>query len=277
MESGTIDAPAAVAECDRPAAAYHQRVHTIADAASALAGRSRILVFTGAGISTESGIPDFRGPDGVWKTVDPEKFTLRHYVGNPDFRRERWAQRFGRDRPEFVPNAAHRAIAELWKSGRMVGCITQNIDGLHVAGGLPESAVAEVHGNPRGIMCVERGHSAEVTEVERRWQAGELDPRCECGSILKSTVIMFGEQLPFAAVSRAERFSMQADAALAVGSTISVFPASEYVLAVADRRHPFVILNMGPTEADSMATVRLEGKAGDLLPELVAGLIAQAG
>lgn len=250
-------------------------MHTIADAVTALAGRSRILVFTGAGISTESGIPDFRGPNGVWKTVDPEKFTLRHYVSNPDFRRERWAARFGEERPNFEPNSAHHAIAELWTSGRMVGCITQNIDGLHVAGGLPESAIAEVHGNPRGIMCVERGHTVELDAVRQRWQAGELDPLCECGSILKSTVVMFGEQLPFAAVSRAERFSLEADAAIAVGSTISVFPASEYVLAVADRRRPFVILNMGPTEADALATVRLEGMAGDLLPELVAALAAE--
>jgi len=263
---------------DVPADLSYDRVmHKVAHAAAVLESAERILVFTGAGISTESGIPDFRGPNGVWKRVDPKKFTLRHYVTNREFRKERWASRFGGERPDHVPNAAHHAVADLWRSGRMVGCITQNIDGLHVAGGLPESAIAEVHGNPRGIMCIERGHRLEVAETKRRWEQGDEDPRCHCGSILKSTVVMFGEQLPYSAVGLAERFSREADAAIAVGSTISVFPAAEYVLAVADRRCPFVILNMGPTEADRLATVRLEGKAGELLPCLVTAVVAQRG
>lgn len=252
-------------------------MQSIAEAAAALAGRERILVFTGAGISTESGIPDFRGPNGVWKTVDPKNFTLRHYVQNAEFRRERWHRWFGEERPAWRPNAAHRAVADLWQTGRMIGCITQNIDGLHVAGGLPESAVAEVHGNPRRIMCVERGHHSDVDAVRRRWQDGELDPKCECGSILKSTVVMFGENLPAAATTMAQAFSLAADAAVAVGSTISVFPAAEYLLSVADRALPLVILNMGPTEADELATVRLEGKAGELLPRLVTALRDEAG
>ena len=257
-------------------ATYDSPMHTIAEAAITLAGRERILIFTGAGISTESGIPDFRGPDGVWKKVDPKNFTLRHYVQNPEFRQERWQRWFGGERPTWQPNAAHHAVADLWSTGRMIGCITQNIDGLHVEGGLPESAIAEVHGNPRGIMCVERGHRSEVDKVRQRWQAGEIDPRCECGSILKSTVIMFGENLPPAATTLAHQFSMSADAAIAIGSTISVYPAAEYLLSVSDRRHPLVILNMGPTDADELATARLEGKAGDLLPQLVSALQDQA-
>lgn len=247
---------------------------TVAEAAETLSEKHKILVFTGAGISTESGIPDFRGPDGVWKKVDPKNFTLRHYVKNSEFRRERWQRWFSEDRPRWKPNAAHRAVADLWETGRMIGCITQNIDGLHVAGGLPESAVAEVHGNPRGIVCVEQGHPATVDSVRDRWEAGDPDPRCECGSILKSTVVMFGENLPPAAIIRASQFSHQADAAIAIGSTISVYPAAEYVLSVADRS-PLVILNMGPTDADELATVRLEGKAGELLPRLVTALQAQ--
>lgn len=251
-------------------------MHTIAEAAAALAGRERILLFTGAGISTESGIPDFRGPNGVWKTVDPKNFTLRHYVNDPEFRLERWQRRFGGEHSSWEPNSAHRAVADFWDTQRMIGCITQNIDGLHVEGGLPESAVAEVHGNPRGIMCVEHGHRGDVDEVRRRWEAGELDPRCECGSILKSTVVMFGEQLPPPAINMAQRFSMAADAAISVGSTISVYPAAEYLLSVSDRGCPLVILNMGPTDADSLATARLEGMAGELLPKLVAALREQA-
>lgn len=244
-------------------------MHEIAHAAAALEGRTRVLVFTGAGISTESGIPDFRGPNGVWKTVDPKSFTLRHYISNEDFRRAQWRRWFGDDAPQFAPNAAHRAVADLWATGRMCGCITQNIDGLHIKGGLPPAALAEVHGNTRGIECVERGHRHEVDAIRLRWLEGDLDPRCHCGSILKSTVVLFGEQLPIAATNRASEFSRAADAAIAIGSTISVFPAAEYLLAVADRRHPLIILNMGPTDADEIATVRLEGKAGDMLPQLV--------
>ena len=244
------------------------------DAATALEGRTRILVFTGAGISTESGIPDFRGPNGVWKTVDPKNFTLRHYVRDAEFRRARWHRWFGEPPPDHRPNAAHRAVADLWATGRMVGCVTQNIDGLHIAGGLPADALAELHGNPRAIECLNRGHRHEVDAIRLRWLDGDLDPHCECGSILKSTVVLFGEQLPAAATNRAGEFSRAADAAIAVGSTISVFPAAEYLLAVADRRHPLIILNMGPTDADSLATVRLEGKAGELLPRLIDALAA---
>ncbi len=249
-------------------------MHSIPQAAEALAGRERILVFTGAGISTESGIPDFRGPDGVWKKVDPKLFTLRHYVQNREFRQERWQRWFGDDRPTWSPNAAHHAVADLWSTGRMIGCITQNIDGLHVDGGMPESAVAEVHGNPRGIKCVEQGHPTTIDSVRQRWNAGDPDPRCDCGSILKSTVVMFGENLPPAAALLASQFSSSADAAIAIGSTISVYPAAEYLLSVADRS-PLVILNMGPTDADELATARLEGKAGELLPQLVSALKSQ--
>jgi NAD-dependent deacetylase len=154
----------------------------------------------------------------------------------------------------------------------MVGCITQNIDGLHLDGGLPPAALAEVHGNTRGIECLERGHLHDVETIRLRWIDGDLDPHCDCGSILKSTVVLFGEQLPMAAINRAGEFSRDADAAIAVGSTISVFPAAEYLLAVVDRRHPLIILNMGPTDADELATVRLEGKAGEVLPQLVGAL-----
>ena len=237
-----------------------------------LRGKQRLLAFTGAGISTESGIPDFRGPDGVWKKVDPKLFTLRHYLADADFRRERWQHRFGEERPQFRPNAAHTAVADLWATGRMVGCITQNIDGLHVDGGLPPEALAEVHGNTRGVECVSRGHSHEVDDVRARWEQGELDPHCYCGSVLKASIVMFGENLPPAAVNRAADFSRRADSAIAVGSTISVFPAAEYLLAVADRGYPVVILNMGPTDADQIATVRLDGRAGTLLPPLVEAL-----
>ncbi len=230
------------------------------------------MVFTGAGISTESGIPDFRGPDGVWTRVDPAQFTLRNWVTNTAFREQAWERRFTSEF-SFEPNAAHRAIADLWATGAMIGCVTQNIDGLHQAGGLPDAAVSELHGNRHGIVCYDQGHETDRDEVATRWANGEADPKCaKCGSILKSTTVLFGEHLPLDAVARAQRWADDADAVLAVGSTLSVYPAAEFPLQVASRGEPFVILNMGETDHDRIATVKLDGKAGDVLPMLVAGL-----
>ena len=245
----------------------------VARAADLLADRRRILVFTGAGVSTESGIPDFRGPQGLWKKLHPEDFTISRYLDSEEVRVRSWASRF-RDRTgDFQPNAAHRAVADLWESGRMVGCITQNVDGLHQAGGLPDDAVSELHGNGRGVACYENGHSAQRAEVEQRWRDGEADPRCAiCGSILKVTVVFFGETLPEEAISRADEFTAKADAVIAVGSTLGVFPAASYPLEIAARAQPFIIINQGETDMDRIATIRLEGKAGELVPELVATL-----
>jgi NAD-dependent deacetylase len=242
-------------------------------AALLLADRTRILVFTGAGISTESGIPDFRGPQGLWRKVDPADFTLRHWVTDGDFRTAAWSRRFGNERDGYAPNAAHRAVVTLWETGRMVGCVTQNIDGLHQMAGLPPQAVAELHGNAQGIVCYERRHPADPDQVATRWAAGESDPRCAfCGSILKSTTVLFGEQLPVAAVSRAQQWADDADAVLVIGSTLGVYPAADYPLQVAARGEPFVIVNQGPTDHDGLATLRVDGMAGAVVPALVAAL-----
>ena len=241
-------------------------------AIACLAGCERILVFTGAGISTESGIPDFRGPHGVWKRVDPAEFTLDNWVQNPRFRVGAWERRFT-SQFAFEPNDAHRAVAAMWDGGRMIGCVTQNIDGLHQAAGLPDRAVAEVHGNRHGIVCYERRHPADVEDVAARWRAGDADPRCRrCGSILKATTVLFGEGLPPHAVERSQRWADEADGVLAVGSTLSVYPAANFPLEVASRGEPFVIVNMGRTDHDRVATVKVEDRAGRVLPRLVAGL-----
>lgn len=238
-----------------------------------LRDRTRILVFTGAGISTESGIPDFRGPNGVWKRMDPADFTLRNWVTNGEFRTRAWTRRFSTDGGRFAPNPAHEAIAALFATGRMIGCITQNIDGLHQDGGLPDGAVSELHGNGRGIVCYESGHEADTAEVRGRWASGEADPRCaECGSILKSTTVLFGENLPWAAVATAQRWADEADAVIAIGSTLSVYPAAEYPLQVAARGEPFVIVNQGRTDHDELATLKIDGRAGEVVPRLVARL-----
>ncbi len=246
---------------------------TVAAAAGRLSDRARILVFTGAGISTESGIPDFRGPEGLWKRLDPNDFTLQRWVTSESFRVEAWERRLAADQPVHRPNDGHHAVADLWHTGRMIGCITQNIDGLHQAAGLPDEAVAEVHGNASGIVCYSGGHDVDVDDVRSRWRAGETDPRCaECGSILKSTTVLFGENLPSVAVARAQTWTDAADAVIAVGSTLSVYPAAYFPLEIAGRGDPFVIVNQGPTEHDRLATVCIEGRAGEVLPELVVAL-----
>ncbi|MFQ5553974.1 MAG: NAD-dependent deacetylase [Acidimicrobiia bacterium] len=245
----------------------------IDEAAGLLSDRYRILVFTGAGISTESGIPDFRGPSGLWRTLDPSLFSLRRWVNERSIRANAWDRRFGEQSPEFEHNAGHVAVADLWATGRMIGCITQNVDGLHQAAGLRPDAVAEIHGNLLGIVCYERGHAADPAEVRSRWEAGDDDPRCtECSSILKSTTILFGEELPREAVARSQEWADAADAVIAIGSTLSVYPAADFALQVATRGDPFVIVNQGPTDHDAIATVRIEGKAGEALPPLVGAL-----
>lgn len=242
----------------------------VATAADLLAERHRILVFTGAGISTESGIPDFRGPNGLWTKVDPEDFTIDRYLESEEVRIRSWANRFSTRSGPFEPNAAHRAVTRLWESGRMIGCITQNVDGLHQAAGLPDDAVAELHGNGRTVACVDNGHTAERGDVEARWRGGEPDPKCAvCGSILKVGVVFFGELLPDSAVARANEFTAGADAVVAIGSTLGVFPAAFYPLEVASRGEPFVIVNQGETDMDAVATTRIEGNAGTVVPALV--------
>lgn len=244
-------------------------------AADLLGDKSAILVFTGAGISTESGIPDFRGPSGVWRTANPDDFTISNYVADPEFRRGAWERRFDSPLRDAEPNDAHRAVVELWEAHLMVGCVTQNIDGLHQAAGLPADALAELHGNRMGIMCIECGRTADADEVEGRWRAGEADPRCSlCGGILKTTTVLFGEMLPVSALAKSATWSAAADAVLVVGSSLSVYPAAGIPLEVASRGAPFVILNRGPTEQDHLADVKLDGRAGEVLPGLVAILTA---
>ncbi len=241
-----------------------------------LSSARRILVFTGAGISTESGIPDFRGPDGLWTRVDPDDFTIDRYLADPEVRERAWqmyldggftAMRAAR------PNAAHGAVVDLWRRGRWAGCITQNIDGLHQRAGLPEVEVAELHGNVGRVGCLGCGLSWDTEEVLGWVAGGRHDPRCpECEDIVKTTTVLFGELLPAAQVHRAMTMTETADAVLAVGTTLSVYPAAELAARAVLGGAPLVIVNLGPTEQDHLATVKLEGRAGHLLPDLVGAL-----
>ena len=251
------------------------RVNDVAAAASVLADRRQILVYTGAGISTESGIPDFRGPSGIWKTADPADYTLQRYLADEGFRREAWERRFTSSvLRDAKPNRAHEAVTRLWKAGRVIGVVTQNIDGLHEASGLPRSSIAELHGNAHGVMCTGCDARPSQEAVRARWESGDLDPHCvECGAVLKSTTVYFGEMLPEREFARASLWAAMADAVVAIGTTLGVYPAAYIPQEVAGRGEPFVIVNRGETDMDREATVRLEGAAGDLMSLLVAELV----
>ena len=248
----------------------------IEEAAAALAGRTRILVFTGAGISTESGIPDYRGPQGIWRKFDPDDFTYERYLTDPDFRADSWRKCFNSPYLSAKPNAAHHGITRLWESGLSIGCVTQNVDGLHRAAGMPPNVVVELHGRADRIHCIACDGEPTFDDVERRWRSGDPDPRCEaCGGILKTKIVYFGEDLPFEATARAWALAEQADAVLVVGSTLCVYPAAFVPLDIVDRGLPMVIVNQGPTDHDFRARALVDAPAGETVPVLVDHLIEQ--
>lgn len=237
----------------------------------------RILVFTGAGISTESGIPDFRGPNGLWTRLDPDDFRYERYLGDAAFRAESWGRRFDSPLRGALPNPAHDAVTDLYRSGRSPGCVTQNVDGLHAAAGLPAEGLVEIHGSVWRLHCIGCGDEPDIAETEKRWRDGDPDPRCTtCGGILKTTTVMFGEEMPQSEVERALSMADEADAVLVIGSTLSVYPAAFIPVDVAERGRPMVIVNQGPTDHDRLAAARVDGPAGRIVPELVSA-IAPAG
>jgi NAD-dependent deacetylase len=237
----------------------------IEQAASLLRSRRNVLVFTGAGISTESGIPDFRGPDGVWTKVDPAEFTIDRYLANPETRSRSWKMRRDSGALRARPNDGHRAITRLWESGRVHGVVTQNIDGLHQRAGMPEDAVVELHGNAHRTLCVVCRFRTATEEILARLDEHDDPPCPECGGVLKVDVVLFGEMLPSEATERAFDLARKADAVVAVGSTLSVYPAAHVPLEVVRNGHPLVIINRGETEFDSIATVRIDAGAGEAL------------
>lgn len=244
----------------------------------ALVDRSRILVFSGAGISTESGIPDFRGENGLWTRVDPDDFTIERYVSNRDLRISGWRMHVEGElwgaRSKVRPNRGHEAVVALSKAGRLAGVVTQNIDGLHQKAGLEEQQVAELHGNVLNCHCVICGEQWPTEEILTRVEAGNPDPHCiDCDAPIKTDVIMFGEELSEETMGRAYRFLETADALLVLGSTVAVWPASNIVMSAALVPIPIVIINKGGTEADHLAAAKIDGSIGENLPELVASIM----
>ncbi|MEO6578662.1 MAG: Sir2 family NAD-dependent protein deacetylase [Candidatus Limnocylindria bacterium] len=237
-----------------------------------LAASQSTVVLTGAGISTESGIPDFRGPDGVW-TRDPKAERLSnigYYVADPAIRREAWQRRAEHPAWGARPNAGHRALADLERAGGLELLVTQNIDGLHLAAGTSPERLIEIHGTIRETACLGCGDRRPMGETLDRVRAGEPDPAClVCSGILKSATVSFGQNLPAGALARAESAAAEATLFLAIGTSLTVYPVARLPELALDSGARLVIVNAEPTALDASAHAVLAGQAGEILPTLV--------
>jgi len=228
----------------------------------------RVVVLTGAGISTESGIPDFRGPKGVW-TRNPaaeKQSTIQHYLADAEVRKAAWRSRLDSPAWSAEPNAGHLALVELERRGKLHALVTQNIDELHQRAGSSPDKVVEVHGSMRRVMCWQCGRRAPMEEALARVSGGEADPHCtDCGGILKSDTISFGQALVPEVIDRAIAAAAESDLLLAVGTTLQVQPVASMVPVAARAGAQIVIVNDQPTAMDSLADVVLRSKIGPVL------------
>jgi NAD-dependent deacetylase len=232
----------------------------------------QIVVLTGAGISTESGIPDFRGPQGLW-TKDPSaerKATIQHYVADAEHRREVWRNRAGSELFRGEPNAGHLALAELERRANVHTLVTQNVDGLHQAAGSSPETVVEIHGTVHEAKCLTCGWRGPMDETLARVRAGDDDPAClECGGMLKSATISFGENLVPADLERAQRAAAGADVFLAVGTSLGVYPAAALPEQALRAGATLAVLNAEETPFDPLAEFVFRDRLGEVLPALV--------
>ena len=233
---------------------------------------SRVVVLTGAGISTDSGIPDFRGPQGLWtKNPGAEKMaTLQHYMADREVRKRAWKNRLDTFAREVEPNAGHRALVALERRGILHTLITQNVDGLHQAAGNSPERIVEIHGTIREVVCLDCGERAPMERALERVRAGEEDPPCRtCGGVLKSATISFGQALVQKDLLRAEVAARDCELMLAVGTTLSVYPIAGVVPVAKESGARVVIVNAEPTEMDEIADAVLRGSISEILPRLV--------
>ena len=246
----------------------------VTTARAALRDAQRVVVLTGAGISTDSGIPDFRGPEGLWtKNPEAEKTaTLSSYVSDPELRQRNW-QRLaeGSMWEGKAPNPGHQALVELERQGKLHLLITQNVDGLHRAAGTSEERLVEIHGTTSKVRCLDCGDTAPMERALERVRAGESDPPCRrCGGILKSATISFGQNLVMADLHRSEQAAMDCDVMLAVGSTLTVYPIANVVPIACQAGAAVVIVNAEPTPLDGLAAAVVPASISEALPLIVA-------
>lgn len=247
----------------------------IGRAAALVDGADRIAVLTGAGISTDSGIPDFRGPEGVWtKNPEAEKASnIRFYVTDPDIRKRNWQLRAsGELWPGVEPNVGHRALVHLEHRQILHTLVTQNVDGLHTMAGTSPERTVEIHGTTRLARCLACEWVADIEVVLERVRSGDEDPHCACGGLLKSATISFGQSLIPADLERMESAAHECDLLLAVGTTLTVYPVAEMVPIAARQGTPVVIINGQETVMDSMAEVVVIGSISEVLPAVVGSL-----
>jgi NAD-dependent deacetylase len=244
----------------------------VTKAARWIADADRVTVLTGAGISTDSGIPDFRGPNGLW-TRNPaaeKQSTIQNYLADPEVRKQAWRNRLAMPAWSAAPNAGHVALVELERQGKLHALVTQNIDELHQRAGSDPAKVVEVHGTVWWTRCWDCQDRRPMQEALERVAAGEDDPPCRvCGGIIKSDTISFGQALVPEVIDRAMQVSGECDVLLAVGSTLSVYPVAGCVPLAKSSGARVVIVNLEPTAMDEIADAVLAGPISELLPALV--------
>jgi NAD-dependent deacetylase len=231
---------------------------------------TKMVVLTGAGASTESGIPDFRSPDGIWRRFPPG--TYQEFISKPEARKRYWELRrvLGGQVASAKPNQTHYALAELERMGKLTAIITQNFDGLHQDAGNSSGRIIELHGTSRMAACTHCGTRSSIAALQQRVEAGDDDPQCDlCGGYLKAATILFGQPVPRAELDRAIGLAKDCDLFLVIGSSLRVSPAARLTRVAVERGMPLVIINREPTPLDSRADVVLRANAGETMAYLV--------
>lgn len=230
----------------------------------------RIVAFTGAGISTESGIPDFRSPGGIWTRYKPIYFD--DFMASDEMRRESWRRKFATDETMLnaEPNAGHRALAKLVEQGRMSAIITQNVDGLHQRSGVPDTKVIELHGNATYASCLDCGHRHELAPIRTSFLDTGTLPLCEkCEGIVKTATISFGQAMPEIPMIRAQEETLACDLLIVLGSSLVVYPAAGFPRMAKRNGAQFVILNRDPTDQDDDADLVIHNEIGPTLSKAI--------
>ncbi|MEW6034194.1 MAG: NAD-dependent deacylase [Chloroflexota bacterium] len=248
-------------------------------AAGLIVAAKRVVAFTGAGVSTESGIPDFRSPGGIWSKYDPEDFTIQSFVRRPDTRLRVWQMLAESGlSARAQPNAAHYAIAELERMGKLTCVITQNVDNLHQIAGSSPDRVFELHGNMQWARCLDCEKRYPMEEIAEKARAGPEAPLCTvCGGMLKPDAVFFGETLPSEALMKATSYSRNCDVFIVIGSTLVVYPAALMPQYAREAGAKLVIVNLSSTPMDHQASVLLRSKAGESMSRIAESVKAKLG